>query len=112
MESLTPCHITLLMGTTLFFMGLGTCLAGVISLLARAWRKEAHTLAAPTTRLAQKSLADDVAGLVGNTNLLLNTLNELTRTATGIGIFLALTGVGMMSLAFWLVFQTRTLCLN
>ncbi|MFZ6030986.1 MAG: hypothetical protein ACOYYS_25035 [Chloroflexota bacterium] len=110
MHLLTPCHITLFMAASLFFLGLGTAVTGVIVLVNRACGRDMHTLAVQTTRIAQKGLAEDIAGLVGNANSLLATLNAMAQTAAGIGIFLTLLGLGIVGLSFWLVFQARVLC--
>jgi len=55
--------------------------------------------------LAQKGIAEDVAGLVGNASSLLSATNELVRTSAGIGVFLAVLGVVLMAAATWLVLQ-------
>jgi hypothetical protein len=114
MNLFTPCSLTLFMAAILFLLGLGACVSGIAILIGRAGGREARALAAQTTRLAQKGLAVDssqLAGLVGNANALLGTINEMARTAAGIGIFLSLLGLFIVAITFWLVYQTRSLCL-
>jgi hypothetical protein len=114
MSWFTPCSLTLFMAAILFLLGLGTSLSGITVLISRAWGRDVRALTAQTTRLAQKGLGEEgypMAGLVGNANALLGTINEMVRTAAGIGIFLALLGLGIVAATFWLVYQTRSLCL-
>jgi hypothetical protein len=77
--------LTFLLGVVILFTG--------VSILAKcAHGRDLPTLAAQTTRLAQKGLTEEVAGLVGNAAALMGTLNEVLRTTTGIGSFLVVTG--------------------
>jgi len=97
--------IKLLMVLGLFLLGAITLLVGIILLITRSAGKEVRTLATQTARLAQKGIAEDVAGLVGNASNLLSATNELVRTSAGIGVFLAVLGVVLMAAATWLVLQ-------
>jgi len=76
----------------LFSVGLFALLAGMLVLLVRTRNKDLHTLAVQTTNLAKKGILDGVAGLVGNASSLMDATNQLVRTATGIGVFLIITG--------------------
>ncbi len=106
MFTLTPFHLLLIMVLALFVIGVLTFIAGVFILVFRASSKDLQTLATQTTRLAQKGLAEEIAGLVGNATNLLDTLNQLMRTTRGIGIFLAILGLLLMSVACWFAFQS------
>lgn len=97
--------IKLLMVLGLFLLGAITLLVGIILLITRSAGKEVRTLATQTAKLAQKGIAEDVAGLVGNASSLLSATNELVRTSAGIGVFLAVLGVVLMAAATWLVLQ-------
>lgn len=97
--------IKLLMVLGLFLLGAITLLVGIILLITRSAGKEVRTLATQTAKLAQKGIAEDVAGLVGNASNLLSATNELVRTSAGIGVFLAVLGVVLMATATWLVLQ-------
>jgi hypothetical protein len=97
--------IKLLMVIGLFLLGVLTLLVGIILLITRSAGKEVRTLATQTAKLAQKGIAEDVAGLVGNASNLLSATNELVRTSAGIGVFLAVLGFLLMGVATWLVLQ-------
>jgi hypothetical protein len=53
--------------------------------------------------VAQKGLAEEISGLVGNASALMDSLNQLVRTSAGIGIFLVVFGFVMLVVAFLMV---------
>jgi hypothetical protein len=91
--------ILISMVAALFFSGLISFLIGLVIIIARSGGKELRTLAKQSTKLAQKGLAEEVAGLVGNASTLLTATNELIKTTAGIGVFLTLLGVALMIIA-------------
>ena len=66
----------------LFFLGMASTITGIVILTTRATGRDIQTIATQTTRLAQKGLAEEVAGLVGNASSLLDAMNQLIRTAS------------------------------
>ena len=58
--------IMLLMVISVFFLGMCTFLIGIFVLIGRALGKDVRNLTAQTAQLAQKGIAEDVSGLVGN----------------------------------------------
>ena len=56
-------------------------------------------------RLGRKGLAEEVTGLVTSATELMTSINNLAKTATGIGIFLILLGIGLLGASYWLVTQ-------
>lgn len=98
-------ELKLLMVIGLFILGAITLLIGILLLITRSAGKEVRALATQTARLARKGIAEDVAGLVGNASNLLSATNELVRTSAGIGVFLAILGFLLMTVATWLVLQ-------
>ena len=103
MNTLNLHDIQLIMAGGMFLLGFGTFLTGVLILVAGSWWQDLRTLTAQTTRIAQKGLAEEISGLVGNASALLNSINEMVHTTTGIGVFLTVTGLVLMSVTFWLV---------
>jgi hypothetical protein len=93
------------MSVTLFLLGVIITVAGVVILVTRAIGRDVKTLATQTTRLVQKGLAEDVAGLVGNASSLLDAVNQLMRTTAGVGVFLTIFGMLLMGAACWLALQ-------
>jgi len=102
---MTPFNLAVLIVGMLFLLGMITFIAGVLILAFRASSSDVKTLAAQSVRLAQKGLAEDVAGLVGNASNLVDAMNQLVRTTRGVGIFLVVTGMLMMGIACWLAIQ-------
>jgi hypothetical protein len=104
---------TLLTAMTLIFfvMGFATFLAGILILIFRASGKEVKALAAQTARLTQKGLAEELSGLVGNANSLVESLNQLIRTSAGIGVFLTVLGVLLMAASCWLAYNVYQMSL-
>jgi hypothetical protein len=90
-----------------FFFGLGAliCLMGVFVLVFRSSSGDVKELAHQAKNLAQKGIADEVSGLVGNTTALLDSLNQLVRTNRGIGLFLTAFGGVLMALSIWFVMK-------
>ncbi len=110
MLPLTPQEILPLLALSLFIIGVLTLLAGVWVLLARVVGQtsagDIRTITNQTTELAQKGLADNLSGLVGNATNLLDAMNQMVRTAAGIGVFLIIIGLGLISASCWLIFQS------
>ena len=102
---LSPYNLLLIMTIILFLLGIATFITGVLILAIRATGRDVKTLTAQTARLAQKGLAEDVAGLVGNASALLDAMNQLIRTTAGIGILLTLVGLILMGTGCWLAIQ-------
>jgi hypothetical protein len=105
MNSLTPDTLQLVMALGAFFLGTLTFITGVLILVTNTLRKDLRELSQQSARLAGKGLAEELSGLVGNASTLIAAVNDLVRTAAGIGIFLTELGLALMSIAAWLVFQ-------
>jgi hypothetical protein len=95
----------LTMATGLFLMGLICLAAGIILLVVRATGQDVRTIAEQSVKLAQKGLAEDVSGLVGNASALVNAMNQLAQTTAGIGIFLMIIGLVLIGAAYLVVIQ-------
>jgi hypothetical protein len=98
-------QILLVMALALFCLGMLTTITGIIILASRVTNKDLRTIASQTTRLAQKGMAEEVAGLVGNASALLETMNQMVRTTAGVGAFLTLFGLALMTIACWLALK-------
>lgn len=103
MNALTLHEIQLIMAGGMFLLGIGTFLTGVLILVSGSWWRDLRTLTSQTSKIAQKGLAEEISGLVGNASALLTSINEMVHTTTGIGVFLTIIGLILMSVTFWLV---------
>lgn len=105
MSLITPFNLLLLIIITLFTLGSLSILAGMIILVNRAYSSELKALAAQTSRLVQKGIAEDIASLVGQASTLLNAINELIRSTAGLGFTLILVGFVLNSTAAFIAYQ-------
>jgi uncharacterized protein YoxC len=99
MFTITPHDLLFLIIFTLFGLGGVSTILGIIVLTTRAVGSDVQTLAVQTSRLAQKGLAEDVAGLVGNASSLLEGINQLVKNTAGVGAFLTILGLLLMTAA-------------
>lgn len=88
--------------TAMAIFGAISLAAGIYVLFHKVMGGELKVIASQTTRLAQKGIAEEIAGLVGNASALLDALNQLVRTTTGVGVFLTLIGLILMVAAYFL----------
>jgi len=98
-------ELLLIMAFSLFALGMLTTITGILILTTRVTSKDLRTIANQTSRLAQKGLAEEVAGLVGNASSLLDAMNQLVRTTAGVGVFLTLFGMCLMCAAGWIALK-------
>lgn len=88
-----------------FILGFITFAVGVFILAFRVSGSEVQSLAIQTTRLLNKGLTDDMAGLVGQTSELLDAINQMVHSARGVGFVLIIMGLVLMVGASWLLLQ-------
>lgn len=88
-------------------LGLISFFAGGIIIIVKVFGQDVRAIASQTTKLAQKGIAEDVAGLVGNASALLDSLNSFVKTTAGLGIFLVFIGMLLFAAAFFLVRQIQ-----
>lgn len=105
MVPLTLYDIQLLIAASLFLLGIVCFITGTIILVTRGYSRELRMLAAHTARISQKGLAEEMAGLVSSASELVAAINQLVRTASGIGVFLVLLGLVMIVSSYWMVLQ-------
>jgi len=99
----------LIMMIAFFLLGVGTLsfFSGLVIILSKMMGGGVAKIAAETKKIVQKGIAEEVAGLVGNASVLLNSINEMIKTATGVGVFLILIGILFMSASIYLLFQIQ-----
>jgi hypothetical protein len=97
----------LIMAATLFVLGILSVLAGMIILISKVMGGDLKEITKQSIRLAQKGIAEDVAGLVGNASTLVDAVNQMVRTASGVGIFLVVIGFPLILFAYYLLMQVK-----
>ncbi len=90
--------------TCLFVLGIVSMGAGVFILVTKViMGDDLKVIAQQTAKIAQKGISEDVAGLVGNASSLIESLNQLVKTTSGIGIFLILAGFLLVLTAYYIL---------
>ncbi|MBN1438364.1 MAG: hypothetical protein JW929_03055 [Anaerolineales bacterium] len=91
-------------GIILILLGSGLIclLAGILILIGRSFTREMRTLAGTSTELSKRALNHDMTSLAESITEILAQVNQLMKTAAGVGAFLILIGVGLMAGAYWL----------
>ncbi len=95
-------ELQLMVALSLMTLGIISILSGLVLLVGQAVGRDVSTIAHQAAKLAQKGLAEEVSGLVGNARSLVDALNQLARTKAGIGIFLFILGFAMLLVAFFM----------
>lgn len=107
MFDLNYSQFTQIMAVALFVLGLIAVAISIFILFKKVMGDEVKAIANQTSKLAQKGIAEDVSGLVGNASALILALNQLVRTSSGVGIFLTILGGIMIGAAYLLINQFR-----
>ncbi len=103
MIEMTVNDFLLTMAALMMFMGVITFGIGVYIIVAKVVAGDVRSLATQTAKLAQKGITDDVSGLVGNASSLIDSLNGLTKTSAGLGMFLIFVGLALFGAAYALI---------
>lgn len=93
------------MAITVFALGFASTGGGIFILITKVIRDDIKVIAKETTEIAQKGIADDISGLVGNASALVNSLNELVQTTAGIAAALVVLGIILMLSSYLMTTQ-------
>ncbi len=104
-SALNTIEILKIIVVALFALGAISLASGIFILFKKVMGDEMKVIATQTAKLAQKGLAEEVAGLVGNASALLGALKALIKTTTGVGVFLTLIGFILMVVSYYLAMQ-------
>jgi hypothetical protein len=105
MFSMTVNDFLLTMAISLLAGGMVMLGVGVFIMVKKLMGKELQNISEQTTKLAQKGITDDISGLVGNAGSLIDSLNNLTKTTAGVGIFIVLIAFLLLGAAYALVLR-------
>jgi len=103
MFSMSVSDFLMTMALVLLICGVVILGIGVYTLIKKVLGKELNTIADQTAKIAQKGITDEISGLVGNARALIEVLNEMVKTTTGIGVFLVILGAVLLVGAYFLV---------
>jgi hypothetical protein len=105
----TTYEFQMTMATVMFFLGLIVMGISIFILTRQAIGRDIKSIAQQTAKLAEKGITENIAGLVGNASALINALHDLSKTNTGIGVFMVFLGIALLTTAY---FITRNLGLT
>lgn len=106
-ELLTPANLRLVMGLAFFPLGLASIIAGLIILIAGPYRQEAKILAEQSAKIGQKGLTGDISLVTQSATALVESVNNLIRTASGNAVVLIIVGIISEAAAYWLLILHR-----
>ena len=86
------------MASGLFLIGLITFATGVAVLVIRSIGQDTRAISKTIAQFAQKGIADDISGMMGNASALMAATSNLIQTTKGIGVFLVISGSVFMVL--------------
>jgi hypothetical protein len=92
------------MAMGMFLMGLAACAAGLWTMMAREYQRTLRNISAQSDRLHARALTEvGVVPVLDASTKLVEAVNQLIRTAMGVGAFLCLIGVALCGMAYWMV---------
>lgn len=97
MPNFSPENILLTMTISLFLLGTVTLAIGIVILLTRTLGRDVRAIATQTQKMTEKGFTQELSGLVGNASALLSATNQMIRTTSGVGVFLAILGLLQIS---------------
>lgn len=92
-------------GLILLGVGAVTFLIGMFILVSRVLGSGINKIASETKKIVQKGIAEEMAGLVGNASVLIESLNQLVQTSAGVGVFLVIIGALIMGGSMYMLMQ-------
>ena len=90
------------LATILLLLGLIILAISIFILTRQAIGRDIQTIANQTTKLAEKGITENIAGLVGNASSLINALHDLSKSNAGIGVFLVFLAIAMLTTAYFI----------
>ncbi len=98
----TAFEFQITLATVLFILGLIVMVISIFILTRQAIGRDIQTIATQTTKLADKGITENIAGLVGNASALINALHDLSKSNSGIGVFLVFLGIALLTTAYFI----------
>ena len=105
MIPLTLTDMQILIAASVFLLGCVCIILGAYVLISRGYSREVRTLAAHSARLGRKGISEELASLVNSASDLVSSINQLVRTATGVGVFLVSLGMVFLVASYWVLQQ-------
>jgi hypothetical protein len=92
------------MSASLFLIGVLSSLSGLWIILAKEYHETMKQLASQSVRISGRAVTQDaVAPLIDSVSGMVEAINQLIRTAAGVGAFLTVVGVSICVVSFWMI---------
>jgi TRAP-type uncharacterized transport system fused permease subunit len=97
-------EIQVVMSVSLFVVGVLSSIAGLWIILAKEYHETMKQLASQSVRISGRAITQDtVAPLIDSASRMVEAINQLIRTAAGVGAFLTVVGVMICVVSFWMI---------
>jgi hypothetical protein len=97
-------EIQVVMSASLFLIGVLSSLSGLWIILAKEYHETMKQLASQSVRISGRAVTQDaVAPLIDSVSGMVEAINQLIRTAAGVGAFLTVVGVSICVVSFWMI---------
>lgn len=96
--------VQIIMAIVLFVLGSISLLIGLGIILSREYMEALRSLTQESSKLGTRAVADAAfSSLLEGASRLVDSVTRMVQTAMGVGAFLCLLGVGLCTLAYWMV---------
>jgi len=97
-------EIQIVMSISMFVIGVLSSLSGLWIILAKEYHQTMKELSIQSIRINGRAITQDsVAPLIDSASGMVEAINQLIRTAAGVGAFLCVAGVMICIVAFWMI---------
>ena len=96
-------QMVMMLSLALAVLGIVCLIISIVILAKQAVNRNIQAIAESTTKLAEKGITYGISGLVGNASLLISSLNDMTKSNTGIGIFFVFLSLVLLAAAYYLI---------
>ena len=103
MNPITLNDILLVMTIAIFVIGIVAVVAGVLILVFRVMGEDVRLITSASAKLMHKGITEDLSGLVGNTAMLIDSLDELVKTTRGVGMLLVAFGFIFVMVSYYFI---------
>jgi len=103
MNPITLNDILLVMTIAIFVIGIVAVVAGVLILVFRVMGEDVRLITSESAKLMHKGITEDISGLVGNTAMLIDSLDELVKTTRGVGMLLVAFGFIFVMVSYYFI---------
>lgn len=92
------------MALVMFGAGLFSLVAGLLVIMSREYQDTLRTVSSHSAKISGKAITEEgVAPVIEAASRLIDAVCRLIQTAVGVGAFLALLGISVCLIAYWML---------